>query len=266
MYVRGLLVATEPNFLFSYNITKLNEPLRRALNRERSNVGRTAYTDRVKRMLTASTSTAVATALTENLSRWASGTMRDELEWKEVALHACRVMQNHTRVVFVTAAELAEGSPQLRYAQQDGYTLITVPDNLARDLRGMRDDSGRPMVDLTQYRKRVERQLQLHVRRPRADLTAAERTVLAIAAAVIALGGSRLGGRGKVGEVAVSETMRLSDEGAQVAGGVGGRDRAGSSCAATSWPALPSSPAPFCTSLPMPRAALATTASSSRTR
>lgn len=217
VYVRGLLVATEPNFLFSYNITKLNEPLRRALNRERSNVGRTAYTDRVKRMLTASTSTAVATALTENLSRWASGTMRDELEWKEVALHACRVMQNHTRVVFVTAGELAEGSPQLQYAQQDGYTLITVPDNLARDLRGMRDDSGRPMVDLSQYRKEWNDSFSYRFVAPE-NLTAQELKVLAAAAAIIALGGSRLGGRGKVGEVAVSETMRLSDEGAQVLG------------------------------------------------
>jgi hypothetical protein len=40
VYVRGLLVAEEPNFLFSYNITELNAALRRALNRERANVGR----------------------------------------------------------------------------------------------------------------------------------------------------------------------------------------------------------------------------------
>lgn len=39
IYVKGLFVAEEPNFLFSYNITKLSAPLRRALNRERSNVG-----------------------------------------------------------------------------------------------------------------------------------------------------------------------------------------------------------------------------------
>jgi hypothetical protein len=57
IYVKGLLVAEEPNFLFSYNITALNTPLRRALNRERSNVGRTAYTDRVKKILTSCTPT-----------------------------------------------------------------------------------------------------------------------------------------------------------------------------------------------------------------
>lgn len=217
VYVRGLLVATEPNFLFSYNITRLNEPLRRALNRERSNVGRTAYTDRVKKMLTSASSTAVATALIQNLSRWASGNMRDELEWKEVALHACRVMQTHTKVLFVTATQLAEGSPQLQYARQDGYELITIPDNLARDLRGMRDDLGRPMVDLTQYRKEWNDGFSYEFVAPE-DLTAGERDVFACAAAIIALGGSRLGSRGKVGEIAISETMRISDEGAQVLG------------------------------------------------
>ncbi len=43
--MKGLRIAEEPNFLFSYNITDINAPLRRALNRERSS-GRTAYTDR----------------------------------------------------------------------------------------------------------------------------------------------------------------------------------------------------------------------------
>jgi hypothetical protein len=42
VYVKGLLVAEEPNFLFSYNVTRLSAALRRALNRERSNVGRGA--------------------------------------------------------------------------------------------------------------------------------------------------------------------------------------------------------------------------------
>jgi hypothetical protein len=58
----------EPDFLFSYNVTKLSAPLRRALNRERSNVGRGAYSDRVKAILTASRSTAVAGPLAEDLN------------------------------------------------------------------------------------------------------------------------------------------------------------------------------------------------------
>jgi len=51
IYITGMLVAEEDNFAFSYNITSLTATMRKALNRERTNVGRTAYTDRVKQML-----------------------------------------------------------------------------------------------------------------------------------------------------------------------------------------------------------------------
>jgi len=60
VYVTGLLVAEEECFAFSHNITSLTAAMRRALNRERTNVGRTAYADRVKAMLLASQSGEVA--------------------------------------------------------------------------------------------------------------------------------------------------------------------------------------------------------------
>src|SRR2546430_817868 len=84
IYVKGLFVAEEPNFLFSYNITKLSAALRRALNRERSNVGRGAYTDRVKAILTACTSPEVAAPLTADLAGYSSGRLHDELAWRDV--------------------------------------------------------------------------------------------------------------------------------------------------------------------------------------
>ena len=83
VYVKGLFVAEEPNFLFSYNITKLSAPLRRALNRERSNVGRSAYSDRVKAILTACTSTDVAGPLAGGLNAYATGRLYDELTWRD---------------------------------------------------------------------------------------------------------------------------------------------------------------------------------------
>lgn len=217
VYVRGLLVATEDNFLFSYNITKLSTPLRRALNRERSNVGRSAYTDRVKRMLTACTSTEVVQALTADLANWQAGTMRDELEWNDVALHACRVLQTRTKTVFVTAWQLAEGSPQLEYAQQDGYQLLTVPDSIARALRSMVDETGRPMVDLDQYRREFNDSFSYELVDPE-RLTAKEASVFAHTDALLKLGAGAAGSRSTVRQVVVSETMRLSEAGAQVVG------------------------------------------------
>ena len=51
VYINGVLASEEENFLFSYNITNLTPKMRKALNRERTNVGRTTYSERVKSIL-----------------------------------------------------------------------------------------------------------------------------------------------------------------------------------------------------------------------
>ena len=111
IYVKGLLVAEEPNFLFSYNITKLSAALRRALNRERSNVGRGAYSDRVKAILIACRSTNVAGPLADGLSGYVTGRLYDEVGWRDVALHACRVLQTNEKVVFVAPIQPFNARP-----------------------------------------------------------------------------------------------------------------------------------------------------------
>jgi hypothetical protein len=70
-------IAEEERFAFSYNITSLTTAMRRALNRERTNVGRTAYTDRVKGMLLSSQSEEVAQVLAADLSNIERGTQHD---------------------------------------------------------------------------------------------------------------------------------------------------------------------------------------------
>lgn len=215
VYVKGLLVAEEENFLFSYNITDINAPLRRALNRERSNVGRGAYTDRVKKILIECRTPDVARPLADDLAAFTLGRQHDELSWRDVALHGCRVLQSHEKVVFVTARQLQDGSPQLRYAHDDGYRLVTVPDDIARSLGGLTDLEGRPLMDLSRYRQEWNDSFSYTF--VDAELAPAERAVFDQANVVLALAGSRLGS-GPVRTVAVSETMRLSGEGDMVLG------------------------------------------------
>jgi hypothetical protein len=211
VYVKGLLVAEEPNFLFSYNITDLNAPLRRALNRERTNVGRTAYADRVKKILVECATAEVARPLADDFAAFTSGRQHDELAWMDVALHACRVLQSQEKVLFVTAWQLAEGSPQLRYAQDDGYRLVTVPDDIARRLGSMTDLAGQPMVDLGRYRQEWNDSFTFTFVTPE-EFTPAEREVFDQTGALLRLVGCRLGA-GRVTRVLVSETMRLSEAG-----------------------------------------------------
>ena len=214
IYVKGLLVAEEPSFLFSYDITDLNAPLRRALNRERSNVGRGAYSERVKDVLRACASPAVAVPLTADLARFASGGMHDELGWKDVAIHACRVLQTNEKVVFVTPRQVGHAS--VAYARDDGYRVVIVPDDIAKALSGLTDLDGNPMVDLRAFQQEWNESFTFTFVE-RDAMTDDERAVfdrLDDVLEVAAVDPEEVG----IEAVLVSETMRLDEGGSQVVG------------------------------------------------
>ncbi len=217
IYVRGLLVAVEENFLFSYNIASLNGTLRRALNRERSNVGRTAYTERVKRILLDCTQSAVAGPLANDLGGYATGAIHDEVAWTDVALHATRIMQTTNKVIFVTATDFQERALQIDHARADGYTPIHVPDKIADKLTGMTDLGGRPIFDVRQYATEWNDSVQYTFIEPE-DLTEQEQGVLATASAIFDLLGVPHPGRGVVRELRISETMRMGRVGVDASG------------------------------------------------
>ena len=206
VYVKGLLVAEEPNFLFSYNITKMNAPLRRALNRERTNVGRGAYSDRVKEILKACRTSEVAGPLAEDLVQFVSGKMHDELSWKDVALHGCRVLQSTEKVIFVTIFQIR--LPAVVHAAEEGYRPVIVPDDIARALGSMDDLEGRPMFDLGAF-QRVWNESFVYDFVAVDDLSDAEQAIFALTVPAARLAGVDLK-KVKV-SVAISETTRLSD-------------------------------------------------------
>jgi hypothetical protein len=215
IYVKGLLVAEEPNFLFSYNITKLSAALRRALNRERSNVGRTAYSDRVKAIIKACTSSAVAGPLADDLAAIAQGRSHDEIAWRDVALHACQVLQTNEKVIFVSAWQMAGDTAQLRYAEGDGYRIVVVPEDIAFALGKLTDLNGNPMVNLNRYRDDWNDSFTFTFVEPVA-MSPAERAVYQRTSEISALAGTDLS-RLRV-PVRISETMRLNVTGDPVLG------------------------------------------------
>lgn len=215
IYVKGLLVAEEPNFLFSYNITKLSAPLKRALNRERSNVGRTAYSDRVKAILKACRSSEVAGPLADDLNAITRGRSHDEIAWRDVALHACRVLQTNEKVVFVSAWQMAGNTAQLRYAQDDGYRIVVVPEDIAMALGRLTDLNGNPMVNLNRYRDDWNDSFAFSFVEP-SDMTRAEQAIYEKTHEICALAQADLSKR-RV-QVRISGTMRLSERGDPVLG------------------------------------------------
>lgn len=131
IYINGVKVAEEPNFLFSYNITSLNKQLKKALNRERTNVGRSAYTERVKAILLASSTKTVIETIVDDMREFGSGAQHDELSWGEVALHASRKMSKlHTNTTFITTEDLALNPAIVDEMRMDGRTPVIIPTSL----------------------------------------------------------------------------------------------------------------------------------------
>lgn len=150
IYVNGLCVAEEDNFLFSYNITSLTKKLRQSLNRERTNVGRSAYSDRLKSILLESSSNIFAGKLVEDLQRYQEGNFHDELQWIDVQLHACKILSSQEKVLFVTAYDLINGGKYLNYAKNE-MRVITIPDSLANKLSTIKDLNGNNIRNLDFY-------------------------------------------------------------------------------------------------------------------
>lgn len=204
IYVTGLLVAQEERFAFSYNITSLTASMRRALNRERTNVGRSAYTDRVKGMLLASQSEEVAQALASDLANIERGTQHDEVNWTDVAVHACQILNSRKKVVFVTAAELGSARDSIDHASEDGYSIVAIPDNVRRSLVGLTDAVGNPVRDLSVYQAEWNSSFEFKFV-PRDKLTRAEQKIFDCWERIVQLVG---GLPDQVREVKISETMR----------------------------------------------------------
>jgi hypothetical protein len=205
IYVTGLRVATEPDFMFSYNITNTTKRIRDALNRERSNVGRSAYTPRVKKILQECKSENIAERLVSEFERFEEGTEREELGWKPIRLHAAKLLNAQKDVVFTTVGEQREKRDLVDHARQDGYDVVTVPENIRDELRNVSDAEGNEMRDINVYSTEYEESFQYEWVAEE-DLTEDERAVWRLRHDINDL----LDDPPYVEEMRVSETMRIT--------------------------------------------------------
>ncbi len=205
IYINGVRVAEEENFLFSYNITSITAAIRKALNRERTNVGRMAYADRVKAILLNCRDKRTASQLVQDLEEYETGRLHDELKWTDVAVHACKLLNALDKVVFVTPQERGEETFLVNQAREDGYRVVTIPRNVRERIAGEKDLAGNPVMDLTRYTRAYNESFVFTFVSPN-ELTAREREVYAQTEKILAL----IGGRPRVLKtVAISETMRV---------------------------------------------------------
>jgi hypothetical protein len=215
IYVKGVRVALEEEFLFSYNITSTTAQLQRALNRERTNVGRTAYQDRVKAILLKSTSATVAELLVQDLTRIPAGTNHDEITWLDVQEQAVRILAAKAKTVFVSAQQMFTHGATIMEARGDGYKVVVVPDRLLARLPKLRDLNGDPILDIAGFVQAWNASFVYDFIDPE-KLNKRERAVWSLLPRLLELAGDHAR---RVQEVRVSRTMRL-DEGAYETEGV----------------------------------------------
>ena len=215
IYVKGVRVALEEQFLFSYNITSTTAQLQRALNRERSNVGRSAYQDRVKAILLKSRSDVVAEELVRDLTRIPLGTNHDEVTWLDVQEQAVRILATKGKTVFVSSQQMFTMGSTIQEARGDGYKIIVVPDRLLGRLSHLRDLNGNPILDISGFVQVWNASFHYDFIDP-AKLSKKERESWTILPELLRLVGDHAR---RVKEVRISNTMRL-DEGAYETEGV----------------------------------------------
>ena len=215
IYVKGVRVAVEEQFLFSYNITSTTAQLQRALNRERSNVGRTAYQDRVKAILLKATSAVVADELAKDLTRIPAGTNHDEITWLDIQEHAVRILAAKAKTVFVSGRQALIMASTIQEARQDGYKIVEIPERLLARLPNLRDINGNPILDLGGFVQVWNASFSYDFVDP-ATLKPEERSSWDLLPELVRLAGDHAK---RVKEVRVSNTMRL-DEGAYETEGV----------------------------------------------
>src|SRR5579864_3927912 len=208
VYVKGVRVATEEQFLFSYDVTSTTAQLQRALNRERSNVGRAAYQDRVKAILLRSKSEAVATALVDDLTRIPLGTNHDEITWLDVQEQAVRILATRGKTLFVSSLQMFTQGATIQEARADGYRVIVIPDRLLARLPKLRDLNGKPILDISGFITVWNESFRFEFVDP-AQLNRVERDSWMILPGLLRMAGAHAM---RVQQVRISNTMRL-DEG-----------------------------------------------------
>lgn len=213
IYINGVKVAEEENFMFSYNITSIDTKIKRALNRERSNVGRSAYSDRIKNILLASRNEKVMECLAKDIIKQSTGESHDELHWIDVQEHAVKILSTKDDVVLLTNDEIMEHPNMVddirRYNQ-----IVTINKKLKERIRGQLDLYGNPIRDFYKYIEEYEQSFEYKFIHP-SELSKEEREIYNLTDDIVQLFG---GLPNKAIKIKISENIRPTIHGDDTVG------------------------------------------------
>lgn len=160
VYIRGVLATEEPNFLFTYNITSLTDAMKKKLNRERLNVGRSTYTDRVKAILKKAESEYVRGQLADQVERRSFGDQCDEMQWLDIAQIAFNYLHERQKVAYITETEIQFKPDIIGNMRNDGYTPVVVSETQKEKLDNQIQSGGPQVKTVETYVKEFNQSFQ----------------------------------------------------------------------------------------------------------
>ena len=211
VYILGVFASEEPNFLFSYNITNLTDAMKKRLNRERLNVGRTTYAERVKAILKNAKNKVVEDSLVEQVSRRSTGDQCDEMSWIEISQMALNLMHARRKVAYLTEQEIQTKPNILDNVRSDGYQVVVITEQQKTKLEKQVETGGPEVRTLQTYVKEYNSSFQYEFVEIE-NLTREERRIFGFTSQILSLIGIT---GGRVPEVRISETMRVTTDDTQ---------------------------------------------------
>ncbi len=208
VYILGVFASEEPNFLFSYNITSLTDSMKKKLNRERLNVGRTTYADRVKAILKSAKSKTVEDLLVDQVEKRATGEQCDEMTWIEISQMALNLMHQRHKVAYLTEREIQSRPNILDSVKSDGYKVIVITEQQKSKLETQVETGGPQVRTLEAYVHEYNDSFKYKFVDLQ-KLTVEERRIYDFAPKILSLVGLRLS---RVPEIRISETIRVTTD------------------------------------------------------
>ena len=206
IYVNGICINYEPHFAFSYNIIKPPRRVLKCLNRERSNVGRGAYSEIIKKIIITDHCHELEENFEMQLENQSDKKVCDELEWKEVKKHIIKLMSQKNKYVFLSPEELINEKAMVDECKTKGYKVIPSSNEILKEVSNEKDYNREEILTLDQFKKNRTKDFVFEFINPR-DFSIREKENYDLIPLLLKL----LGGKPKkVKEILISKTMQES--------------------------------------------------------
>lgn len=151
IYINGVKVAEEENFLFSYNITAITPQIKKSINRERTNVGRSAYSDSIRKIILTCNNEIVINILKKDFFKIDLGEAHDEMKWIDIQEYVTKFINTSGNVLFVDSQQILNNTNLIDEAKESGFQIISIPSNLVDKIQNKIDIDGNRINDLSNF-------------------------------------------------------------------------------------------------------------------